>query len=113
MPSQAAERRYTRVKPPKGFVVACQNVRQRNVSRVEMIGLGGLFISTSDPPLIGDTMQLLFDVAGGEVRARAIVRSILMGQGMGVEIISMQPEHRARLSQWLKQLSVKPEVPKA
>lgn len=68
------------------------------------MGLGGLFLSTNDSPEIGSTLQLLFDVAGGEVRARAVVRSIVAGQGMGIEIIAMEPEHRARLSQWLGQL---------
>jgi hypothetical protein len=112
MPRQTAERRYSRVKTPRGLAVAWQSSSQRQVSRIATMGLGGLFISTKDPPQIGTMIQLVFDVAGGEVRARATVRSILAWQGMGIEIISMQPEHRARLSQSLKRLSANSEAPK-
>jgi hypothetical protein len=104
MPGSTTERRYARVKTPKGCVVAWQGPSQRHVSRVKTMGLGGLFISTNDPPQVGSTIQLLFDASSGEVRARAVVRSVVAGQGMGIEIISMQPEHRARLARWLQHL---------
>lgn len=109
-PSSTGGRRYARVKTPKGCVVAWQGPSQRRVSRAQTMGLGGLFLSTNDAPEIGSTLQLLFDVAGREVRARAVVRSIVAGQGMGIEIIAMEPEHRGRLSQWLKQLPADSEA---
>ncbi len=109
MPGSTVERRYARVKTPKGCVVAWQSASQRHVSRVETMGLGGLFVSTNDPPQVGSTIQLLFDVAAGEIRARAVVRSVVARRGMGIEIIAMQPEDRARLSQWLKELPTNSE----
>jgi len=39
------------------------------------------------------------------VRGRAIVRSVKAGEGMGVAIVSMNPEDRARLNRFLGQLS--------
>src|SRR5438270_11809524 len=68
------------------------------------MGLGGLFISTNYPPQVGTTIRVLFDVDHGEVRARAVVRSVLARRGMGIEIIAMQPDDRARLSRWLELL---------
>ena len=41
------------MKLPKGMLIAWQHNRGRSVSRVATLGLGGLFISTSDPPVIG------------------------------------------------------------
>ena len=108
MQGHATERRYPRV-TPKGLVAAWQTTNERHISRVESIGLGGLFLSIHDPPHIGAGLQLLFDVAEGEVRARAVVRSIRAGLGMGIEIISMQPEHRARLSHWINKISANPQ----
>jgi hypothetical protein len=97
-------RRYPRVGLPKGMLVAWQAGGERIVSRVGTIGLGGLFIHTSDPPEIGSIVKLLFQLPGGDVRARAVVRNIKPGSGMGVEFTGMGYEARARLHQLLKRL---------
>ncbi len=89
------------MKPPKGLRVAWQATTQRSVSRVETLGLGGLFICTAEPPAVGTIIQLLIDMPGGEVRARAIVRNVKPAEGMGVEIMSMRQEDRARLGRFL------------
>ena len=66
--------RYPRVGLPKGILVAWQSSGERVVSRVSTVGLGGLFISTPAPPRVGEIVKLFFEVPGGEVRARAVVR---------------------------------------
>lgn len=98
-------RRYTRVALPKGMLVAWQCIDGRGMSRVVTLGLGGLFVSTPDPAPVGTLVKLLFDVPGGEVRARAIVKNIKPGEGMAVAFIDMGYEDRARLSQLVKKLS--------
>jgi len=98
------KRRYARVGLPQGMLVAWQGVGQRIVSRVSTLGLGGLFIRTAQPPPIGDIVRLFFEVPGGEVRARAVVRDSKPGHGMGVEFTSMGHEDRARLDRLLKRL---------
>jgi tetratricopeptide (TPR) repeat protein len=50
-------------------------------------------------------IELLFDLKAGEVRARAIVRHRLAGEGMGVQFVQMQSADRARLNQFLLQCS--------
>jgi len=104
MASSAKERRYPRVGLPRGMFVAWQGAGERMVSRVATLGLGGLFLLVSEPPAVGDVIRLYFEVPGGEVRARAVVRSSMAGQGMGVEFTAMDPEARGRLSQLLRRL---------
>ncbi len=98
------KRRYPRVGLPKGMLVAWQGAGQRIVSRVGTVGLGGLFIRTPQPAPVGDIVKLFFEVPGGEVRARAVVRDSQPGKGMGVEFTSMGSESRARLDRLLKRL---------
>lgn len=99
------KRRYPRIGLPRGMSVAWQAGGERIVSRVGTLGLGGIFIHTRIPPAIGEVVKLVFDVPGGEVRARAVVRSSTVGRGMGVEFTAMQPEARARLTQLLRRLA--------
>jgi hypothetical protein len=103
--TKTVKRRFPRVKLPKGMLVAWQHTGGRSVSRVATLGLGGLFISTSDPPSIGAVVKIVFDVPGGEVRARAIVKNVKAGQGMAVAFIEMGYADRARLDQLLKKLT--------
>lgn len=103
--SHAVKRRFARVALPKGMLVAWQHIGGRAVSRVSTLGLGGLFITTPDPPPVGALLKIVFDVPGGEVRARAIVKNIKQGQGMAVAFIQMGQEDRARLDQLVKKLA--------
>ena len=105
MSTKEKTRRYTRVGLPKGMLVAWERSGIRKVSRVSVLAVGGLFISTPKPPPVGDAIQLIFEVPGGDVRARAIVRDSQPGKGMGIEFIAMSPEARARLNQLMKTLS--------
>jgi hypothetical protein len=106
MPQGEGERarRYTRIGLPKGITVAWQAGGARIVSRIGTLGLGGVFIYTKQPAAVGEVLKLVFDVPGGEVRARAVVRSMVINKGMGIEFTAMQPEARARLTQLLSRL---------
>ena len=104
MPSASKPRRYPRIDLPRGFPVAWRSGGQQEVSRVGTVGMGGLFIYTPEPPPVGTLLVLLFDLPGGEVRARAVVRDCRAGEGMGVEFTAMSFEARARLSHILRRL---------
>jgi len=92
--------------------VGWKSAGHSDVSRAEVIGLGGLFLHTPCPLPLGTGIELLFDLKTGEVRARAIVRDCRPGKGMGVQFVQMQPSDRARLSQFLSQYaSGQPENP--
>ena len=102
-------RRYPRFNSPKPTFSAWQSASQRLVSRVEELGLGGLFIRTPEPPPLGTFLQLLLDTAEGEIRARAEVKSFRPKEGMGVKIVGMGQEDRARFARWLNRLSRQPK----
>ena len=102
-------RRYPRSKVQKPVLVAWKNGSEKHVSRVENLGLGGLFVCTRECPAVGTSLQLIFNAPDGEVRVRAIVRNLVPGRGIGLGIISMEQEHRARLDRWLKKLGAEPE----
>jgi len=102
-------RRYPRHNAYKAMLVVWTKGSQKYVSSVENLGLGGLFICTQQPPPVGTSLQLLFNVPEGEVRARAIVRHLAPSRGMGLALVSMEQEHRARLDRWLKTLAAQVE----
>jgi hypothetical protein len=104
MAERAGRRRYPRMRSPKGLAVAWQHATQKSVSYLDELCLGGLFIRTKKPPPVGTGIQLLIDIPGGGVRARAIVRNVKSGKGMGVGFVTMGQEDRQRLSSFLNQL---------
>ena len=99
------KRRYSRVEMPKGMLVAWEGSGQRFVSQVSDLSLGGVFIPTADPPPVGASVNLVFEISGRDIRARAILRRSVSGVGMGVEFIAMGYEERGRLVRLLKELA--------
>jgi hypothetical protein len=105
MPTTNDFRRYPRLCSPKGTILAWQSASMRHVSRVANLGLGGLYIRTTEVPPPGTFIQLLLDAPTGEVRARAVVQRSKPKEGMGVKFVAMQQEDRARFARWLKHLT--------
>ena len=93
-------RRYVRVKSPD-ILVAWQANTRRSVSRLDTLGLGGMFVLTREPAPIRSMLRLLLDLPIGEVRARAVVRRVNPLKGMAVEFVAMSQEDRARLNKSL------------
>jgi hypothetical protein len=112
MTEKPITRRYPRMKAPKSAVVAWKTSDLREVSRVKTIVLGGLFIRTKNPPKAGSIVQMLIVTPKGYLRLRANVRSVIAGEGMGVAIVSMEPEDRGTLDRWLRQLATQEETVK-
>lgn len=98
------ERRHPRTKMRKVFLVAWQGGGRRGASRARNVCLGGIYIDTRNPADVGEILDLFFDAPQGEVRTRAIVRSMHMGRGMGVEFIGLDFLERRRLHAMLTTL---------
>jgi hypothetical protein len=98
------ERRYPRISLPKGMFVAWHGGDLQLFSRVRTLGMGGLFISVADPPPVGTKLRLSFEVPGGNVQAKAIVRSIVPDEGMGVEFTKIDLKDRVLLQRLLTRL---------
>jgi hypothetical protein len=105
MVSNKKVRRYERVPLPKGTLVAWEHSGMRKISSVSVLALGGLFISTPEPPSAGEVIKLVFEVPGGEVRARALVCDSQPGKGMGIQFTAMGQDARARLQLLMKTLT--------
>jgi hypothetical protein len=108
-PQPDKNRRYPRIGLPRGMLIAWRTTGGRVVSRVGTLGLGGLFIEAPDPPPVGELIELFFEVPGGEVRARAVVRTSQCKEGMGVEFTAMSQDARARLTHLLRRLLGQPD----
>jgi len=74
------------------------------LSPVKTLGMGGLFISASNPPPVGTKLRLAFEVPGGSVWAEAVVRDIIPGEGLGVEFTRMDLGDKLLLQKLLNRL---------
>lgn len=92
------------MKSPEGLTASWQTTTQTIVSPVDTIGLGGLFLRTNEAPAVGTNVRLTIKIPKGEVKARAVVKSVTPDEGMGLGIIFMSPLDRHRLSTFLKQV---------
>jgi tetratricopeptide (TPR) repeat protein len=108
-PESANRRKYPRIRAPKGMWVGWKSAGQTSTSRAETMGLGGLYLQAANPPRVGSTIELIFDLPTGQVRARAIVRRSTPGKGMGIQFVQMGPEDRAKLNQYLSRQEVSQE----
>ena len=98
-------RRNPRYRAPKDLLIGWQGAGKRNVSNAEELSVGGLFLLIAHPLSAGTFVEMLFDVPGGEVRARAIVRHGRPGHGMGIQFVHMGSDDRARLHRFIQQLA--------
>jgi hypothetical protein len=97
-------RRHERISLPNGMSVAWYGGGDQQVSRVKTLGMGGVFLAGSRVRPVGSSLRLVFQVPGGIVQAEAIVRSILPGEGMGVEFTNVNPQDQILLERLLKRL---------
>ena len=98
------KRRYQRITLPKGMFAAWYGGGDHQTSRVQTLGKGGVFIASSNPPAVGTTLRMVFEVPGGNVRADGVVRSVVPGKGMGVEFTKLGPQDRILLDKLLNRL---------
>jgi hypothetical protein len=97
-------RRYQRISLPQGMSVTWYGGGQQQVSRVQTLSMGGLFLCGSITQRVGTDLTLVFEVPGGMILAEAVVRNIVPGEGMGVEFTKMNPQSQALLDELLTRL---------
>jgi hypothetical protein len=79
---------------------------QREVSNVENLAIGGVFLRTRKKVAIRSLVQILLDMPVGQVRGRAVVRRHQEHYGIAVQFIAMDPEDRGRLLRQIRELTV-------
>jgi hypothetical protein len=102
----AEQRAYPRIKPPPNVLGAWRSGLQRDVSYIESLALGGVFLRTKKKVAIRSLVQVLLDMPVGQVRGRGVVRRHEEHYGIAVQFIAMHPEDRGRLVRQIRDLSV-------
>jgi hypothetical protein len=106
--SVVEQRAYPRIKPPTSVLGAWRSGLQRDVSYVESLALGGIFLRTKKKVAIRSLVQVLLDMPVGQVRGRGLVRRQEEHHGIAVQFIAMDPEDRGRLARQIRDLTVSP-----
>jgi PilZ domain len=106
--SVVEHRAHPRIKPPSSVLGAWRSGMQRDVSYVESLALGGVFLRTKKKVAIRSLVQILLDMPMGQVRGRGIVRRHEEQRGIAVQFIGMDPEDRGRLVRQIRDLTVAP-----
>lgn len=82
-----------------------------SASRLENVGLGGLYLHAANPAREGTTIDVILDLPTGQVYARAKVRRSIPAKGMGLQFVQMTPEDRVKLQRYLATPEVSAKVP--
>lgn len=69
------------------------------------VSVGGVFIVAANPVWVGATFNLRI-LLGEPIRAKCIVRRVVLGRGMGVMFEEISAEDRDRLDRLIAALSV-------
>src|SRR4029077_20275103 len=109
--SSPDRRRYPRVPPPAGTVVAWRTTHLSLVSKVENFGLGGLYIRTVNPPGAGTFIQILLDTPTGEVRPRGVVQRTIRTGAVVVKFAHLDRLHSFRFAVRLPPTPAVPAAP--
>lgn len=69
-----------------------------DTSRVRNLSVGGLFIETRKPTVVGTKATLNFLVQEGQIRAEAVVRHVQGGRGLGLKFTALSDGDRPCLA---------------
>jgi tetratricopeptide (TPR) repeat protein len=100
-PEPSNRRKYHRIRVTKGMRVRWKFDGKTSASRLENVGLGGLYLHAMNPPGEGTTIDVILDLPTGRVYARAMVRRSIPSKGMGLQFVQMTPEDRVKLQRYL------------
>ena len=89
---------------PNGMNVSWHGGDLQLFSQVKTLSMGGLFISAENPPPVGTRIRVAFEVPGGNVRAEAVVRNVVPGEGLGVEFTRMELRDKLLLQRLMNRL---------
>jgi curved DNA-binding protein CbpA len=111
-PEPSNRRKYLRVRA-KGIRVRWKSDGKTSASRLENVGLGGLYLHAANPASEGTTIDVILGLPAGQVYARAKVRRSTPTKGMGLQFVQMTPEDRVKLQRYLAAPEVSAKIPAA
>lgn len=95
------QRQHHRFEPLREMQVAWRSDSEYSISVMSDLSPDGAFIRTAKPTAPETILHLLLEAPGGEIRAQAVVRRSIPGEGMGVEFQSMSKDDRDRFESLL------------
>jgi hypothetical protein len=99
-----SRRHYRRVANPQGVWVYWRCGRNEDTSRVRDIGIGGAFIETKKVLPVDGTVELNFLVEDGGIAAKAAVRYVMSGVGMGLQFKNVRTEDQGHFAAMMKRV---------
>jgi len=98
-------RRYPRIEKPDGVWVYWHCQGREDTSRVRDLSTAGLFVETEVGRDVDDAIRLDFLVQEGQIRAKAVVRHVNPGCGLGLKFIALTAEDGPRLTALMTRLT--------
>lgn len=98
-----SRRRTSRI-PSSDVWTYWESLPHRDVSRVRDLSPGGLFLETAARKKEGELLRLHFLVQEGQIRAEAVVRHVVAGRGLGVQIESLSTQDAPQMKKLLSRL---------
>jgi len=99
-----SRRHHKRVDDPPGVLIYWRCGHSEDTSRVRDISVGGVFIETKKSLPIGATVQLNFLVEDGGIDAKATVRYILPGVGVGLQFKNVRTEDQDHFAAMMRRI---------
>ncbi len=96
-------RMYSRVETSEKVWVYWSCDGRADVSPVQDMGMGGIFLKTPKPRPVGTVVNLHFLVQEGQIRADAVVKYVRPG-GVGMKFAAVSQEDRPRLAALMTRL---------
>ena len=104
MGSLPTRRLYSRVETSGNLWVYWNCGGRADISPVQDMGMGGLFLKTPTVKSVGSVVNLHFLVQEGQIRADATVKYVKSGNGMGMKFAAVSQEDRPRLAALMTRL---------
>jgi PilZ domain len=99
-----SRRKHKRVDNPPGVSVYWRCGRSEDTSRVRDISVSGIFIETQKTLPIDATVELNFLVEDGGIVAKAAVRYVLPGVGVGSQFENIRTEDQVHFVAMMKRI---------
>lgn len=103
-PSRRYKRHYERYRLPEQKEIPCEGVNTSLQGYVSVIGLGGIFVRTTETYEFGKRLTLRIHCEDGPVEAKAVVRYAAPG-GLGFEFVELRGEHEQNLRKALERFA--------
>ena len=103
-----SRRQHKRVDTPQGVWVYWRCGRSEDTSRVRDISVGGIFIETKKVLPIDASVELNFLVEDGGIVAKATVRYVMAGVGVGLQFKNVRTEDQDHFAAMMKRIYAEP-----